>query len=137
MKKLTVLYTNADQFICKRDDMCLLVCNDEPDLIVVTEVVTKAQRVLIASAQLSIPGYVHYANFEPSSLNPGSSGTRGICVYSADWLRVSEVSLYSSAVEHIWIRLSLAGSDDLLIGCAYWSPSSPLEESIQDIDNLF
>ena len=132
-----MLYTNADQFICKQDDICLLICNDEPDLIVVTEAVPKAQRVPIASAQLSIPGYVHYTNFEPSSLNLGSSGTRGICVYSADWLIISEVSLYSSAVEHIWIRLSLVGSDDLLIGCAYQSPSSPLEESIQDIYSLF
>ena len=132
-----MLYTNADQLLCKRDDLCLLICNEEPDLILVTEVIPKAQRNPIAPAQLSIPGYNVFTSFNPSFPNLGPSGTRGICIYAADHLRVSEVSLGYSSVEHIWIRLSLVGSDGLLLGCIYRSPSSGMEESILDLDNLF
>ena len=132
-----MLYTNADQLLCKRDDLCLLICNEEPDLILVTEVIPKAQRNPIAPAQLSIPGYNVFTSFNPSFPNLGPSGTRGICIYAADHLRVSEVSLGYSSVEHIWIRLSLVGSDSLLLGCIYRSPSIGMEESILYLDNLF
>ena len=114
----------------------MLICNREPDLIIITEAIPKAQRLPISPAQLFIAGYTLYTNFSPSSPNLGSSGTRGICVYAAESLGVSEVALELSSIEQVWIRLALAGSDSLLIGCLYRSPSGNTEESIHHLEQL-
>ena len=108
-----MLYTNTDQFLNKRDDLCMLICNDEPDIILLTEVIPKAQKLPISPALLHVHGFSMYANFSPSTPNLGSSGTRGVCIYVANHLSASEVSLNASAVEHTWVRLSLKGSDCL------------------------
>ena len=57
---MKVLYPNADQFISKQDDMAMLICRDEPDLILLTEVIPKVQKAAICSAVMTIPGYVQY-----------------------------------------------------------------------------
>ena len=132
-----MLYTNADQFVSKRDDMMMLICNDKPDLILLTEVIPKAQRLAIAPAQLAIPGFAQYANFLPSTQNLGSSGTRGICIYASLSLKVSEVTLEQSAVEQLWVKLALTGSDCLLIGCLYRSPSGNTGDSVHQLEQLF
>ena len=115
----------------------MLICNDEPDLILLTETIPKAQRLPMTPALFHITGYSLYTNFVPSTPNLGRSGTRGICVYVAQHLKVSEVSLEASAVEHVWVKLSLKGSDCLLIGCIYRSPSSQPGESVTQLRHLF
>ena len=50
MKQLKVLYTNADQLINKRDDLSMKIAGNEPDLIMVTEVIPKAQALPISPA---------------------------------------------------------------------------------------
>ena len=60
-----------------------------------------------------------------------------VCIYAADHLRVSEVSLGASpSVEHVLVRLSLSGSDCLLLGCIYCSPSSTGEEHAAHLKHL-
>ena len=115
----------------------MLICNDEPDIILLTEVIPKAQKLPISPALLHVPGFSMYANFSPSTPNLGSSGTRGVCIYVANHLSASEVSLNASTVEHTWVRLSLKGSDCLLIGCIYRSPSSRLEDGVHQLRLLF
>ena len=46
---------NADQFVKKRDDLCMLIAGDEPDFMLVNEVIPKAQVFPISPALLSIP----------------------------------------------------------------------------------
>ena len=115
----------------------MLICNDEPDIILLTEVIPKAQKLPISPALLHVPGFSMYANFSPSTPNLGSSGTRGVCIYVANHLSASEVSINASAVEHTWVRLSLKGSNCLLIGCIYCSPSNRLEDSVHQLRLLF
>ena len=124
-----MLYTNTDQFINKRDDLSMLICNDEPDLILLTETIPKAQTLPISPALLHIPGYTLYSNFTPSTPNLGSSGKRGVCVYVADYLRVSEVSIEPMALEHVLVKVPLRG-DCLVIGCIYRSPSCDQDASM-------
>ena len=54
---MKVLYTNADQFLNKRDDLLLHIAANEPDVIMITEVLSKIQPSLISDVQLQIPGY--------------------------------------------------------------------------------
>ena len=74
------------------------ICNDEPDIILITEAIPKAQKLSIASAQLHVPDYTLYANFTPSSENLGASGLRGVCIYAKNYLRVSQVYPVSEVV---------------------------------------
>ena len=62
-----MLYTNTDQFINKRDDLSVLICNDQPDLLLLTETIPKAQRLPISPALLHMPGYTLYSNLLPST----------------------------------------------------------------------
>ena len=74
-----VLYTNADQFLNKRDDSLLHIAGNEPNVIMITEVLPKVQPIFISDVQLQIPGYNLFTNFE---LNCDLSGTknRGIVI---------------------------------------------------------
>ena len=63
------LYTNADQFVNKRDDLLARIAGDEPDIIMITEVIPKSQKNPIAPALLEIDGYKATFNFEPKSDN--------------------------------------------------------------------
>ena len=40
---LKFLYTNADQLINKRDDLIMRIADDEPDIMLITEVIPKCQ----------------------------------------------------------------------------------------------
>ena len=57
-------YTNADQFLNKRDDLLLHIAGNEPDIIMITEVLPKVQPSFISDAQLYIPGYNLFTNFK-------------------------------------------------------------------------
>ena len=89
-KCLKILYTNTDQFLNKREDLLLYIASDEPDVILLTEVISKAQHHPISPALLSIPDFAMYYNFEPNQSDLGASGTRGICIYMRSDLQVMQ-----------------------------------------------
>ena len=130
---LKVLYTNCDQFVNKRDDLCMLIAGNEPDIILLNEVIPKAQALPLSVALLAIPGFEIYLNFDPNASGLGSGGGRGICIFVNCRLRAREISFLGSAFrEHLWVEMHLEGADSLLIGCLYRSPSS----SQQNADEL-
>ena len=136
-KCLKILYTNTDQFLNKREDLCLFIANDEPDIILLTEVIPKAQHHPISPALLSIPGFTMYSNFQPHQSDLGASGTRGICIYVRSNLLVMQEEFSAcSFKEQLWIKLKLANSDVLLIGCIYRSPSGNNLQSLEDLHAL-
>ena len=55
---LSYIGTNVDQFVNKRVCLCVMIAGDEPDLILLTEVIPEAQVTPISPAQQSLPGYV-------------------------------------------------------------------------------
>ena len=121
----------------KRDDLCMFIAGNEPDFILINEVIPKAQTHPISPALLSVPGFVMYSNFDPSEVNLGSSKIRGICIYVKASLHVSEVVFKESAFrEQLWVQTTLSGTDTLLLGCIYRSPSFSAEDNMQDIDSL-
>ena len=137
MKQLKVLFTNADQLINKRDDLSVKIAGNEPDLIMVTEVIPKAQALPISPALLALPGYNLYASFDLAKPNLGESGCRGICIYAKEGLPSYEVTLHEclpSSMEQLWISLDLLKNDRLLIGCIYLSPSGDRHQGVIDLD---
>ena len=101
----------------------MLIAGDEPDFILINEVIPKAQVHPIAPALLTLPGYNMYSNFDPMTDNLGKSGIRGICIYVKETHRVAEfVFKDSSYKEQLWVQMTLPGSDQLLLGCTYRSP---------------
>ena len=136
-KSLSVLYTNTDQFINKRDDMCMLIAGREPDIILLTEVIPKAQVNPISPSLLAIPHYTMYLNFNPSHANLGASGIRGICVFVNEKMHATEVSFQDFPFkEQLWLQMSLSGPDRLLIGCIYRSPSGDSEAGTEMLIDL-
>ena len=122
------------------------IAGDEPDLILVTEVIPKAQVLPIAPALLALPNYSLYTSFDPTESNLGESGRRGIGIYVREALSSCEVHLQatpSMSIEQLWISLDLVSNDKLIVGCVYMSPSgdrhlgvAELDQALKQVNNL-
>ena len=129
-----MLYTNADQFIRKSDDLCMVSAGNEPDVMLINEIIPKAQLRPISLALLTIPEYNMYLNFDPSACNPGNSSLRGICIYVKTNLHVAEVTFSMLPIkDQLWIDMPLCGQGSLLLGCIYHSPSGVTDQDVADI----
>ena len=69
------MYTNADQFLNKRDELVEVIRGNVPDII--REVIPKAQIKPIEEPLLNITSYELFKNFDISLPNLGASGIRG------------------------------------------------------------
>ena len=59
------------------DDLLMLIASDKPDIMMLTEVIPKAQINPTLETQISIKGYEIFTNFNYTDTNLGSSGIRG------------------------------------------------------------
>ena len=89
---LKYIYTNADQLLNKIDDLKMLIADDNPDVIMVTEVIPKAQKNPIPDVLLNIEGYELYKNFKEVDSNLGASGRRGVAIYVMSILICKEIT---------------------------------------------
>ena len=119
------MYTNADQFVNKRDDLQMFICDDKPDVIMITEVIPKGQINPIADCLLEIEGYEFVANFNPNEANLGASGIRGVAIYYKEEIqKVNEIKFDLPGFrDHVWIDIPTGTNDSILCGCIYRSPS--------------
>ena len=81
----------------QRDDLLILIANDEPDFLILTEVIPKEQSKPITLSRLTLPGYFVHANFDPrpDQANLCSSHMGGICIYTSHYLKAVEVATFS------------------------------------------
>ena len=106
-------------------------------VLLITEVIPKAQSLPIPTALLNIPGFSMYTNFNPQHHDLGSSGKRGVSIYIRNDLKASEVTLGETKfIEQCWIHLPLQSKDSLLIGCLYRSPSHATQEATEELCHL-
>ena len=124
---LKVMYTNADQFLNKKEDLLLNIAGNEPNIIMITEVIPKAQINPIEAPRLEIHGYNVHLNFEITESNLGASGIRGVAIYSKEDLEASKVKFNTDFKDHLWVEILLTGNDSLLCGCIYRSPTKEKE----------
>ena len=110
------------------------IAGSEPDIMMITEVLPKAQVQALSAAIFNFAGYKVYMNFEPDNTNLGKQGLRSICVYIKDNIICQPLSSsVAQGVESLWLALKLKGRDMLQLGCLYRSPSSCLEASTTEI----
>ena len=131
-----VLYTNYDQLINKCDELLTIVDDVKPDLVLLTEVIPKAQILPIGLPNISIPGFLLFTNFDPDLPHLGKSGYRRLAIYVADYLHPTQVTYHSVFKEHLWTSISLDNTENLLIGNIYRSPSSDKFTSTNELCGL-
>lgn len=101
------------------------IAGEEPDILMITEVLPKAQFSPLSPSLFQIKGYKTFFNFDPTCQNLGSKRLRGICVFVKDHLKCMPFLIPPpDTVEALWLTVSLRGSDNLTLGCIYRSPSS-------------
>ena len=121
---LKFLYTNADQLINKRDDLIMRIADDEPDIMLITEVIPKCQSNPIAPALLHIDGYNYTLNFDPNNAELGQAGIRGVSIYSRKTLQVKAIEFaVEGACDHVWIEIPRHNGESILCGCIYRTQS--------------
>jgi len=64
-KGLNLLYINIEQFLNKRDDLELAITGNDPDIILITEILPKAHCNTLTAVCLSLSGYSSIFNFDP------------------------------------------------------------------------
>ena len=135
---MRVLYTNADQFLNKRDLLVAQIAGNTPlDIIVISEILPKAPNAVINLSLITLPGYCCYLNFDPNNYDPTSSNIRGVGIYVHHKLQASQVFFNTPHIEdHVWASIRLQGSDLLLVGCIYRSPSGNIDTSTASLCDL-
>ena len=134
--KFMVLYTNADQFLNKKDKLLQLIAGNEPNIMIITEVIPKAQINPIEAPLLEIEGCDHYLNFEISNMNLGASGIRGVAIYVKEDLHVNEVTFDTDFMDHLWVEISLTDGKSLLCGCIYSSPTKEKAATVNSTNKV-
>ena len=83
---------------------------------------------------MDIDDYKCLLNFNPEYPNLGSSGIRGVAIYTKETLKVEEVEMeVEGCKDHAWIEIHTANGESLSCGCVYRSPSndSTIDERTQ------
>ena len=117
-----LVFKNVDQLLNKMEDLKLLIASNEPDILVLTEVIPRRQVNTIEASQITLNGYVRHTNFEISDSNLGASGIRGTSIFVKEELKGRKVTMMNEFDGHVWIELQLKNNDKLLCGCIYRSP---------------
>ena len=125
MNLVTLLYTNTNQFVSKRDLLAMEIAGEEPDTKMLSEVIPKAQVAPLSSCLFAINGYITYLNFGPSCSNLGSTKICGLCIFIRDHLKCTPHPLLPvHFVETMFLSIPLKRNDALTLGCVYRSPNS-------------
>ena len=132
---LRILYTNADQFLNKRDLLLVHITgNHPPDIIIISEMLSKSPNSVITSALFALPGYFLYTNFDPDNHAAVISCIRGVGIFVSKRLQARQVFFNAPDFEdHVWAENQLRGCDSLLVGCIYRSPTGHLSTSVSSL----
>ena len=106
----------------------MFIANDQPDMMLITEVIPKSQVNPIAPALLDIEGYNCHMNFDPNSSNLGRSGIRGVAIYSRKTIQVNKVDIsVKGQDDHIWVEIPTQSGENVLCGCIYRTQSNDVD----------
>lgn len=132
--KLDILYTNADCFTNKKDDLQLLLntLDFKPNVIIITEVNPKKTIKGLQECEFIIKGYNLY------SVNIGVENSRGVIVYvDVNYCSVEiDIDDNIKYSESIFVRIRDSNSNLLTIGAFYRSPCSSKENNLQMLNRI-
>jgi hypothetical protein len=115
----TVLYTNADGLLNKKDELLTLVDETKPSIIAVTEAKAKNHNHFNLS-EYAIQGYDTYCN---------SNSKRGVVIYVKETLnsQLCPIMNQTDFEESVWIKFTSGDRQNILFGCIYKSPNGDNE----------
>ena len=119
---LKCLHTNADQLINKMEELRSTIADDPPDIMIITEVIPKAQKHAIPEALLNVDGFEKFTNFSFTEENLGASGRRGVAIYVNEKLETEVINNDTDRKHNFWVEMNLRNQDNLLCGCIYRTP---------------
>jgi hypothetical protein len=121
--KFNFLYTNADCFTNKREDLSLLLgtLDYKPSLIAITEVNSKIAGNNLIESDYNLNG------FNLFSVNVSVLHKRGIIVYVDNNLNSCQLEIDKKFEENIIVKISDVGEFSINVGIFYRSPNSNLE----------
>ena len=109
----------VDTLLNKRTELSVLIHEHNPDVIGITEILAKNRTMDPEDLEFHIEGYAHVTNLEEHH-------KRGVILYTKSHLNATIIKKITGAdnfEESIWCEVSLKGSDSVLIGVVYRSPS--------------
>ena len=105
---MKVFYTNADQFLNKKEDLLMFMHGNNLDIMTITEMFPKQQKNKIPLAMLYLEEYEMYINFNPEDENLGTTGIRGTGIYVKDGLcSIGTIIEHSKHEDQVWIEITL------------------------------
>ena len=69
----SLLHKCPDQFLNKRDELQMFIAGNEPDIILVSEILPKSYCNTILSSTLSLNGYNMFFNFDTDNFQAATS----------------------------------------------------------------
>ena len=93
------------------DDLAMLIAVIEPDIMLFTQVIPKAQKHPIQETQVKLKVYNIYTNFKYTDGNLGSLGMRGVAIYVKDNIKCDEVKSKNEYADEVWVELGLGHND--------------------------
>ena len=117
----TVLYTNVDSFLNKRNELFARIDEIKPKIIALTEIFDKNQQE-VNVAEYFIPGYDMFLNLTPR---------RGVAIYTKSQLNAKEITELNDSLfnESVWCSFLDGNDENVLFGCIYRSPNSSVENT--------
>jgi len=113
--------TNADCLTNKLDEAKVLLADEKPDIMIITEVSAKNKTQVTPVVSMMCQGYDLFTN---------NLEKRGILMYVKTSLKANVEDLNTGQVdEALWCSIKLQGRDKLLVGAIYRSPNSPQENN--------
>ena len=112
------MHTNADCLSNKLNERKSVIgsCDTHPHLIGVCEIMPQNFR-FTPTTEFFLRGYSLFHS------NVYAQNGRGISLYISDILTATPIVLCNEFCESVWVTMPLTGSDKLLIGCIYHSPT--------------
>ena len=123
---LKVIYTNADSYLNKRNELSALIEKEKPDVICMAEIFPKNKKYSYNACEYKINGYTAYIN---------DKGHRGVAIYIHEKLNSYSLSLPSRNFEELVICCVEMKTFKLVIATVYRSPSGT-EENNQNLINI-
>ncbi len=128
LRKLPVMYTNADSLKNKFTEFQVRVQLLKPKIIAVNEVKPKHSKYVPTHAEFNLDDVYDY---DITPLNISNNVGRGMLLYTCKDLDAKEVTMDTTFSENIFVKVKLTSEDTLLIGLIYRSDSGADENNVK------
>ena len=139
LKKIRIMYTNADMLVNKKQELKDRITKEWPDIIGINEVKLKNMNGVELKREEFKPDNEKYDIFE---VNVEKEGGRGQLLFADKKLNAEELKIKSTAEEVLAIKIDTEKGNSLIVALMYRSPSSTSEnnkkirQAIEEITNM-